>query len=157
MIFLLEDFREASSTRNTMQDAHTSHLCSFKFSSTYDNKGKKEQVKLVLIFSSVQFSRSVMSNSLRPHGLQHARPPCPSPTPGVYSNSCPLSIILCLKQHIQSFVILICNTLNLSHVGQHSFREISCRQGRLYISDLLLCPKYLALEVNKYLINKPIF
>ena len=32
---------------------------------------------------SVQFSRSVMSNSLRPHGLQHARPPCPSPTPGV--------------------------------------------------------------------------
>ena len=43
------------------------------------------------IFSSVQFSRSVVSNSLRPHGLQHARPPCSSPTPGVYSNSCPLS------------------------------------------------------------------
>ena len=40
--------------------------------------------------SSVQFSRSVMSNSLQPHGLQHARPPCLSPTPGVYSNSCPL-------------------------------------------------------------------
>ena len=39
----------------------------------------------------VQFSRSVVSNSLQPHGLQHARPPCPSPTPGVYSNSCPLS------------------------------------------------------------------
>ena len=38
-----------------------------------------------------QFSRSVVSNSLQPHGLQHARPPCPSPTPGVYSNSCPLS------------------------------------------------------------------
>ena len=34
---------------------------------------------------SVQFSCSVMSDSLRPHGLQHARPPCPSPTPGVYS------------------------------------------------------------------------
>ena len=41
--------------------------------------------------SSVQFSRSVVSNSIWPHGLQHARPPCPSPTPGVYSNSCPLS------------------------------------------------------------------
>ena len=41
--------------------------------------------------SSVQFSHSVMSNSLGPQGLQHARPPCPSPTPGVYSNSCPLS------------------------------------------------------------------
>ena len=42
-------------------------------------------------FSSVQFSRSVMSESLWPHGLQHTRPPCPSPTPGVYSNSCPSS------------------------------------------------------------------
>ena len=42
-------------------------------------------------FSSVQFSRSVMSNSLRPHKSQHARPPCPSPSTGVHSNSCPLS------------------------------------------------------------------
>ena len=38
-----------------------------------------------------QFSRSVMSDSLWPHEPQHARPPCPSPTPGVYPNSCPLS------------------------------------------------------------------
>ena len=42
-------------------------------------------------FSSVQFSRSVVSDSLRPHESQHARPPCPSPTPGVHSNSCPSS------------------------------------------------------------------
>ena len=41
--------------------------------------------------SSVQFSCSVVSDSLWPRELQHARPPCPSPTPGVYSNSCPLS------------------------------------------------------------------
>ena len=41
--------------------------------------------------NSVQFSRSVMSDSLQPHELQHARPPCLSPTPGVYPNSCPLS------------------------------------------------------------------
>ena len=41
--------------------------------------------------SSVQFSRSVVSNFLRPHESQHARPPCPSPTPGIYSNSCPWS------------------------------------------------------------------
>ena len=41
------------------------------------------------LFSSLQFSCSVVSDSWRPHGLQHARPPCPSPTPGVYSNSCP--------------------------------------------------------------------
>ena len=40
--------------------------------------------------SSVQFSLSVVSDSLRPRGLQYSRPPCPSPTPGVYSNSCPL-------------------------------------------------------------------
>ena len=39
-------------------------------------------------FSSVQFSRSVVSDSLRPHESQHARPPCQSPTPGVYPNSC---------------------------------------------------------------------
>ena len=42
-------------------------------------------------FSSVQFSCSVVSNSLRPQGLQHTRPPRPSPTPGAYSNSWPLS------------------------------------------------------------------
>ena len=38
---------------------------------------------------SVQFSHSVVSDFLRPHGLQHARAPCPSPSPGIYSNSCP--------------------------------------------------------------------
>ena len=48
-----------------------------------------QQNKLVL--NSVQFSCSVVSNTLRPHELQHARLPCPSPTPGVYSNSCPLN------------------------------------------------------------------
>ena len=42
-------------------------------------------------FSSVQFSRSVVFDSLRPHELLHARPPCPSPTPRVHSNSCPSS------------------------------------------------------------------
>jgi len=42
-------------------------------------------------FPSVQFRRSVVSDSLQPHQLQHARPPCPSPTPKVYPNLCPLS------------------------------------------------------------------
>ena len=49
---------------------------------------------ILLYFSrycSVQFSRSVVSDFLWPHGLQHARPPCPSPTPGACSNSCPLN------------------------------------------------------------------
>ena len=45
--------------------------------------------KLVSLF---QFSHSVVSNSLRPHELQHARPPCSSPTPGVHSDSCPSSL-----------------------------------------------------------------
>ena len=45
----------------------------------------------LLLFNSVQFSRSFVSNSLWPHGPQHARPPCPSPTHEVYRNSCPLS------------------------------------------------------------------
>ena len=49
------------------------------------------QINFPLIWGSVQFSHSVVSESLQPHGLQHARLPCPSPTPGVYSNSCPLS------------------------------------------------------------------
>ena len=62
--------------------------------------------------SSIQFSCSVMSDSLRPHGLQHARPLCPSPTPRVYSNSCPLrrwchptisSSVVPFFSHLQSF------------------------------------------------------
>ena len=44
-----------------------------------------------VLFSSVQLSYSVVSNSLRPHEPQHARPPCPSPPPGVHPTSCPLS------------------------------------------------------------------
>ena len=45
-------------------------------------------------FSSVQFSHSVLSDSLQPHGSQHARPPCPSPTPGVYPNSCAVESVM---------------------------------------------------------------
>ena len=55
------------------------------------------------IMVSVQFSRSVVSDSLQPHGPQHARPPCPSPTPGVYPNSSPLSR-LCHPTISSSFV-----------------------------------------------------
>ena len=65
-----------------------------------------------LLFSSVQFSHSVVSDSLRPHGLQHTRPLCPSPTPKVYSNSRPLSqwchptissSVIPFSSHLQSF------------------------------------------------------
>ena len=48
-------------------------------------------ISFLMIFFNIQFSLVVQSClTLRPHGLQHARPPCPSPTPRVYSNSCPL-------------------------------------------------------------------
>ena len=62
--------------------------------------------------SSVKFGCSVVSNSLRPHGLQHAKPPCPSPTPRVYSDLCSLSwwchpiissSIVPFSSHLQSF------------------------------------------------------
>ena len=65
-----------------------------------------------LTISSVQFTCSVVSDSLRPHGLQLARPPCPSLTSGVYSNSCPLSLwchptisssVVCFSSHHNSF------------------------------------------------------
>ena len=46
---------------------------------------------MAIDMASVQFSHSIVSDFLQPHGLRHARIPCPSPTPGAYSNSCPLS------------------------------------------------------------------
>ena len=54
-------------------------------------KKKKKKILASSPIQSVQFSCSIVSDSWRPYGLQHARPPCPSPNPGVYSNSCPLS------------------------------------------------------------------
>ena len=54
-------------------------------------KGIKQEVEDYGIYSSVQFSHSVVSDTLRPRGLQHTRPAYPSPTPGVYSSSYPLS------------------------------------------------------------------
>ena len=62
--------------------------------------------------SSVQFSHSVVSDSLQPDGLQHSSPPCPTPTPGDYPNSCPLSwwchstissSVISFSSHPQSF------------------------------------------------------
>ena len=62
----------------------------------------------------ILFTHSVVSNSLWPHELEQARPPCPSPTPGVYSNSCPLSqwchptissSVVPFSSHLQSFPV----------------------------------------------------
>ena len=59
-----------------------------RFFSSWANREAHDSISSVQ-FSSVQFSHSVVSFSLQPHGLQHARFPCPSPTPGAYSNSYP--------------------------------------------------------------------
>ena len=57
----------------------------------WENSAQANLVKILLNFLSVQFSCSVVSDSLWPHESQHTRPPCPSPTSGVHSNSCPSS------------------------------------------------------------------
>ena len=73
---------------------------------------KQYLTQVVRMDSLFQISRSVASDSLWPHGLQHARPPCPSSTPRVYSNSCPLSqwyhptissSVVPFSSHLQSF------------------------------------------------------
>ena len=59
------------------------YMCVYVYTNTY--------MYIHVYMYLVQFSRSVVSDTLRPDELQHARPPCPSPTPGVHPNSCPLS------------------------------------------------------------------
>ena len=95
--------RRSSQPRDRTQMSHVSCIGSRFFTTSSIWKAQ---------FSSVHFSRSVVSNSLWPHGLQYARPPCPSPTPGVYSNSCPLSrwchptissSVILFSSHLQSF------------------------------------------------------
>ena len=77
---------------------------------------------ILLLFSSVHFSHSVMSDSLQPHELQHARPPCSSATPGVHSNSCPLSH-WCQQKQDQGTIF--CRPLLILPPIPHSLRVIS--------------------------------
>ena len=69
--------------------------------------------------SSVQFSCSVVSDSLRPHELQHARPPCPSPTPGVHSDS------TSIKSVMPSSHLILCRPLFLLPLIFPSIRVFS--------------------------------
>ena len=92
-----------SKLRNMVKDREALHAAvhgTRLSNQTTTTKGKRntvhvdrhtQRVNLLVVPSSVQFSHSVVSDSLRPHGLQHPKLPCPSPTPGAYSNSCPLS------------------------------------------------------------------
>ena len=91
-----------------------------------------------------EFSCSVLSNSLRPHGLQHARLPCPSPTAGAYSNSCPLSwwchptissSVVLFSSHLQSFP-----TLNdLSQMSKWQLRDWSLEAKPFLPPPSLMC------------------
>jgi len=69
--------------------------------------------------SSVQFGRSVMSDSLRPHESQHTRPPCPSPTPGVHPNS------MCIELVMPSSHLILCCPLLLLPPVPPSIRVFS--------------------------------
>ena len=66
---------------------HHTFLYSLYWNDTFKISSGFLLVKMIIL-CSVQFSHSVVSNCLRPHGLQHTRPPCPSPPPRVYSHSC---------------------------------------------------------------------
>ena len=80
--------------------------------------------------TSVQFSHSVVSDSLRPHEPQHTRPPCPSPTPRIHLNSCPLSPVM------PSNHLILCHPLLLPSF----FPSI-----RVFFNESALCikwPKY---------------
>ena len=90
-----------------------------------------------MLDSSVQFSHSVVSNTLRPHELQHVRLPCPSPTPGACSNSCPLSRL------ITSNHLMLCHPLLLLSSIFPS--------NRVFPSESVLCikwPKYWSFSFN---------
>ena len=85
------------------------------------------------LLSSVRFSCSVMSDSLRPHGRQHTTPPCPSPAPGACSNSCPLSWWC----HLTSNHLILCRPFLLLPSIFPSIRDFS--------NESVLCirwPKY---------------
>ena len=77
--------------KSSHSDSDFSALLSLTYPEQIYYHLKMKGYQLYLVCSSVQFSHSVLSNSLRPHESQHASPPCPSPTPGVHSDPRPLS------------------------------------------------------------------
>ena len=91
--------------------------------------------KVFIVFS--QFSRSVMSDSLWLHGLKHVRPPCPSPTPGVYSNSCPLS----RSCHPTSHPLTSSSCLQ-SFPASGFFKWVSCSHRAAKVLELQLQHQY---------------
>ena len=95
---------------------------------TGKGKGPIKSLGLTYIHS-VQFSRSVMSNPLRPHELQHARPVCPSPTPGVHSNSCPSSL-WCHPAISSSVISFLSCPQSLPASGSFPMSQLFARGGQ---------------------------
>ena len=97
-----------------------------------------QNIVWTLLISSVQFSRSVVSYYLQPHELQHARPPCPSPTPGVYSNS-----FMSVESMMPSIHLILCHPLLLLPLIPPSIRVFS--------NESTLCmmwPKYWSFSLS---------
>ena len=98
----------------------------------------------IISFRKVQFSHSVVSSSLQPHGLQHARPPCPPPTPGVYPNSRPIKSVM-----PSNYLIFCCPLLFLlsifPSIRVFSNESVLCISIRVFSNESVFCirwPKY---------------
>ena len=109
MSFTLCDPKDCSPSGSSVHGILQARILEWVASPFSMVEGKKRRI---VQFSSVQFSRSVMSDSLQPHRLQHTRLLCPSSIPGIYSNSCPLSrwchptissSVILFSSHLQSF------------------------------------------------------
>ena len=86
------------------------------------------QILASVQFSSVQWLSSVVFCFLRSHGLQHARLPCPSPTPGVYANSCPLSWCTHTHTHTHTYMS-VCLSPASVFLGSSVVKNLSPNAG----------------------------
>ena len=111
----------------------------FGLGNTPLNAKQGKYIVVIIRSSSVQFSQSVLSDSFQLHGLQHTRPPCPSPTPGVYSNSCPSSPWY--HPTISSSVIPFSPACNLSqHQGLFKWVSSSHRWSKYWSFSFSISP-----------------
>ena len=94
----------------------------------------KFSYQLQIQFSSVQFSRSVVSDSLRPHESQHARPPCPSPSPGVHSDSYRLEIAKVKIRSDQAYSVFF-----LSLFSGKGKKKKNCSSFSLFTATVSFC------------------
>ena len=138
---------------------------SLAFQYTNNEKSKREIKETIpftittnsikyLRISSVQFSHSVVSNSLQPHELQHARPPCPSPTPGVHSNSW-INLLKETKDlYAKSYKTLI---KEIKEHGQMKRYTMFLHWENLYCENDNTTQSNLKIQCNHYQITNGIF